>query len=249
MQLKKIHIQLNNLLKKQKKFIGDKYDYSKIKYINSVTKVCVICPIHGEFWIKPNDHLNGRGCKNCFLEKYTRTTEQFIEKAKEIHSDKYDYSKVEYINSKTKVCIICPIHGEFWQTPNSHIQKIGCPKCNESHLEREIRLFLQEHNINFEQQKRFKWLGLQSLDFYLPDYNIAIECQGRQHFIDESFGENTIEPLNKRQERDFRKFKLCENNNIKILYFSNLNINYPYNVIEDKELLLEQIYTTTKNGE
>ena len=73
--------------------------------------------------------------------------------------------------------------GEFWQTPNAHIHlKEGCSRCNESHLECEVRLFLQEHKINFEQQKRFDWLGLQSLDFYLPEYNIAIECQGRQHF-------------------------------------------------------------------
>ena len=55
--------------------------------------------------------------------------EEFIEKAKEIHGDKYDYSKVEYINTKTKVCIICPEHGEFWQTPGSHLNGSGCPEC------------------------------------------------------------------------------------------------------------------------
>ena len=54
----------------------------------------------------------------------------FIEKAKNIHKDKYDYSRVEYIDSKTKICIICPKHGEFWQTPANHLKGCGCPKCS-----------------------------------------------------------------------------------------------------------------------
>lgn len=57
------------------------------------------------------------------------TTEEFIEKARKIHGNKYDYSKVVYVNSQTKVCIICPIHGEFWQRPNDHLNGYGCNKC------------------------------------------------------------------------------------------------------------------------
>ena len=115
---------------------GWKYDYSKVDYKDSHTKVCIICPIHGEFWQKPDNHLNGWGCKKCgrkICAKNTRkTTEEFIKRAKDVHGDKYDYSKVEYINSKTKVCIICnekdkngKEHGEFWQTPDNHY-KYGC---------------------------------------------------------------------------------------------------------------------------
>lgn len=61
--------------------------------------------------------------------KKSKTTEQFVREANEIHHDKYDYSKAEYTNSKTKVCIICPEHGEFWQEANSHLKGSGCPKC------------------------------------------------------------------------------------------------------------------------
>ena len=115
---------------------GWKYDYSKVDYKDSHTKVCIICPIHGEFWQKPDNHLNGWGCKKCgrkICAKNTRkTTEEFIKRAKDVHGDKYDYSKVEYINSKTKVCIICnekdkngKEHGEFWQTADNHY-KYGC---------------------------------------------------------------------------------------------------------------------------
>lgn len=112
------------------------YDYSKVNYVNNKTKVCIICPIHGEFWQKPFLHLKGSGCQKCksksYLERLPNETDQelFIRKANIVHSNKYDYSKVEYINSYTKVCIICPEHGEFWQLPNDHISNHSeCPKC------------------------------------------------------------------------------------------------------------------------
>ena len=95
-------------------------------------------------------------------------------KLKKFIGDKYDYSKVDYINSKTKVCIICPTHGEFWKIPANHLQGQGCPFCKESKLEHKVNEILKSKNIVFEQQKRFDWLGRQSLDFYLPEYNIAI---------------------------------------------------------------------------
>ena len=124
-------------MEKAKKIQGDKYDYSKVNYINSQIKICIICPEHGEFWQTPNSHLQGNGCPICATNnrsmKQTLTTEQFIEKAKQIHGNKYDYSKVEYVNNHTKVCIICPEHGEFWQTPHKHtISKHGCPACGGS---------------------------------------------------------------------------------------------------------------------
>ena len=105
---------------KAKEVHGDKYDYSKVNYINVDTKVCIICPTHGEFLQMPSSHLNGRGCPRCSGNKKL-TTEEFIIKAREINGDKYDYTKVEYVNNSTKVCIICPTHGEFWQTPNGHL--------------------------------------------------------------------------------------------------------------------------------
>lgn len=115
---------------------GDKYDYSKVRYVNSQIKVCIICPEHGEFWQKPNKHLRGRGCRKCAdletAKRLSSTTEKFVACAREIHGDKYDYSKVEYKDSKTKVCIICPEHGEFKQRPNSHLRGCGCLKCSGS---------------------------------------------------------------------------------------------------------------------
>ena len=150
----------NSFIEEAKKVHGDKYDYSKAKYTKAIEKVCIICPIHGEFWQTPNSHLRGQGCPKCGGSKQL-TTKEFIGKAREIHGDKYDYSKVEYVNANTKVCIICPIHGEFWQTPTSHLNSSGCPVCGkgftkeykfnllkEFESEYEFRAFLANNDIN-----------------------------------------------------------------------------------------------------
>ncbi len=121
-------------VKKAKVKHGDKYDYSKINYINLNTKITIICSLHGEFTQRPNEHMKGSGCNNCgrisFANKRCLTTERFIEKAKAVHGDKYDYSKVVYINTNTKVTIMCSSHGEFKQSPNHHLRKKGCKICS-----------------------------------------------------------------------------------------------------------------------
>jgi hypothetical protein len=113
---------------------GKIYDYSKVNYIDNSTKVIIICSIHREFEQTPSCHLSGNGCQKCGKIKshqsQTFTTEEFIENAMEIHGDKYDYSKVEYVNSKSNVIIICKKHGEFEQIPTSHtLQGAGCMYC------------------------------------------------------------------------------------------------------------------------
>ena len=132
-------------IEKAKAVHGDKYDYSKVEYVNSHTKVCIICPEHGEFWQTPSAHIYGEsGCRMCSNEHVSEvqsdTIESFIEKARKKHGDKYDYSKVIYKNSSTKVCIICPIHGEFWQTPNNHLYGKGCEKCAHEYVASKKRI-------------------------------------------------------------------------------------------------------------
>jgi len=108
----------------------DKYDYSKVNYINTETKVLIICKEHGEFEQTPHSHIGERanGCSKC-SKKYSPNNNEFIKKAKKIHKDKYDYSKVEYKNSKEKIIIICKEHGEFEQVASSHLNGKGCRKC------------------------------------------------------------------------------------------------------------------------
>ena len=262
---------------------GDKYDYSKVEYINDRTEVCIICPEHGEFWQKPNSHLQGSNCPKCagnakkttedfikqvqkkfgdiydfskteynglhkpvtviyngkeitteavrFLTSKTpitfervRCQEDFIEKAKKVHCNKYDYSKVEYINNVTPVCIICPEHGEFWQKPAIHLQGSGCKECKISSLEERMMLKLKENNIQFEHIYRPEWLssGLshQSIDLYLPEYNVGIECQGGQHFRNVPLFRDNVES---NIERDIRKYNKC-NDRLKLLYLVDKHI-------------------------
>ena len=118
---------------KAKAVHGDRYDYSKVKYINNQTKVCIICPIHGDFIQRPLDHIQGSGCPECGkvknVESRRKTTDHFIDEARKVHGDKYDYSNVNYESMSKKVCIICKEHGEFWQTPYTHLNGHGCSKC------------------------------------------------------------------------------------------------------------------------
>ena len=118
---------------------GDRYDYSNVIYMKAHGKVEIICRVEGHesFLQTPNSHLNGNGCKFCSIEKRstlkTLTLDEFIEKANKVHGyRRYDYSKVEYKNNKTRICIICHNHNEpyeFLQKPNSHLNGSGCPLC------------------------------------------------------------------------------------------------------------------------
>lgn len=136
-----------------------------------------------------------------------------------MHGDKYDYSLVKYKNAHTKVKIICPLHGEFKQTPNCHVIGSGCPTCNESKGEKEIRTYLKENNIKFKQQKSFpdcKYKYPLRFDFYLPEYNCCIEFNGIQHYEpSEFFGGVDAFELN--QIRDKIKKEYCDNNNIPLI--------------------------------
>ena len=117
-------ININEFISKARLIHGDKYDYSKVNYVNNSTKVCIICPEHGEFWQSPSAHIyQKQGCPKCGLIKSKerkKTTEQFIAEARAVHGDKYDYSKVVYKSNNDKVCIIYKGR-EFWQTPKNHL--------------------------------------------------------------------------------------------------------------------------------
>lgn len=221
-------------IKKAQNKYGDRYDYSKVVYVNNKTKVCIICHQkdkfgneHGEFWQRPNDHLSGYQCPKCGNE-YIPTTDEWIKSAQYVHGDKYDYSKVVYKNAKEKVCIVCPEHGEFWQIPNNHLQGCCCPNCNsdtKSKMEEGINKILSDLEISYERQKTFDWLKNKHhlyLDFYLKDYNIGIEVQGEQHFRPiQKFG--GVQCYNLQKERDTKKEELCKDHNIPILYITKKN--------------------------
>jgi len=179
-------------IEKAIKIHGNKYDYSLCDYINSHTKIKIICTKHGVFEQRPNNHLNGANCSKCEKiiqseKKILSASNNFIEKARKIHGDKYDYSLVEYINNRTKIKIICQEHGIFEQKVNSHLNNHGCPDCNVSKGELKIIEILNDKNINYIFQKSFDDCKNDNerkfkFDFYLPKQNILIEYDGKHHY-------------------------------------------------------------------
>lgn len=227
------------ILKSQNKH-GDKYDYSKVEYVGNKNKVIIICSKHGEFSQRPNDHLTGYGCKKCQYEKTSKknkfTNEIFIEKAKQIHGDKFDYSLVKYNGYEDKIIIVCGKHGEFKQSPHAHLCGIGCPSCRESRGEKKVAEILRKHNIQFERQVTFDDLKDESnlyYDFYLPEHKMFIEYDGFQHYKSISFfgGE---ESFLKRKKHDIIKFKYAVNNGYKILIVRFISLNYLEELLVNK---------------
>lgn len=262
-----------------------KYDYSLSKYVNTRSKLKIICPEHGEFEQTPRCHLQGKGCSQCAPNAKTnqkdilnrlkeqfgdsvdyslvnfKTTREpitlicpehgqfskpvkaifeskhacpkcsgvapvsqnsFIERANEIHCNKYDYSKVKMIKTKEKVTIICNEHGAFEQTPSKHLSGNGCPSCCASSGERLIESFFIKHNIEYQKEYPLLknpetrcWLRA---DFYIPSKNLVIEYDGIQHFkaIDHFGG---LSRLRRTKKLDKLKNDFCEKKDIAIKRF------------------------------
>ena len=212
------------------KYEGE-YDVSLIEeYKCNTQKLPLICKKHGYFEATWNDLSNNHGCQVCGKirnhEVLRKGNEKFINQAKKIHGDKYDYSLLNYINAHKNVQIRCKKCGlTFQMSPHDHLKGKGCPRCNESHLENEVRQYLDLHEIKYIDRcnkRNFTWLDRQHLDFYLPEYNVAIECQGEQHFKSVTFfgGEDGY---NRRNQLDKNKKALCEKHNIKVLYYTHEN--------------------------
>ena len=193
------------------------------------------CTKHNNiFRTKPNWLKQSKfPCRKCYEEHKSEE----IRKKQEVKFKKfleenlngiYDYSEAKYKNNKTKVKLICPKHGEFYVRPDKLMSRHdGCPYCNESHLERETRKSLNENNIDYIAQFSAPWLKNKTnmfIDFFLPNENIAIECQGEQHFIDRSDSLfNAHDAFEEKIARDILKRELCNSHGITLVYVAKSN--------------------------
>lgn len=238
-------------VKRSNKIHNNKYDYSLVDYVNCRTKVKIICKRCGKiFEMVPQDHLDNHGCstcehiigssknRNCIGDK-----ELFIKKARAVHGDKYDYFFVEYVNRKTPVKIVCPEHGEFWQKPSSHTKGYGCSRCKQSLQERIVNKWLEDNKIINEYEKYYpdlKDILPLSYDFYLPDYNLLIECNGRQHYEPVQFNGKTIEEakedLKLQRHHDWLKRKYARDNKINLLIINYKEIDDTCEILNKKLL-------------
>lgn len=207
--------------KKARLIHGDRYDYSKVVYKNNLTPVEIICPIHGSFWQVPYSHLDKKrkvGCPICGRslnqlgnkKKEKEAAESFVEKARKVHGDKYDYSKVVYTGATKKVTIVCPIHGEFSQVASYHISGNGCPKCQNhiSKWEQEVFDFIQSlfpDKLVTQSQKGLVKGRRYEIDIWIPHLRIGIECDGL-HWHSDTFKSSTI--IDKQNESLINNFRL-----------------------------------------
>jgi len=195
------------------------------EYQGKDRKITVRCKIHDyTYQTTPHRLVQGANCKYCYYEREkknkTNKLDKVLSEIKRIHGDKYEYPNIEseYVTSKSKLTIICPIHGEFHQSYNKHVSHHhGCPLCDESYYEKQTAQTLDDLNIKYEREKQFNWLGLQTLDFYLPEHKMALEIQGEFHFQSFTIKNTVVNHMNQ-VRRDERKHKLCEENGVKLIY-------------------------------
>ena len=264
-------LMVDNFIDKARKVHGNKYDYSKVNYVNVYEPVTIICHKkdendveHGSFSQTPKSHYGGGGCPKCGVEKkrqqYSLTTDEFIDRAKKVHGDKYDYSETKYVNALTPVLVICheknkdgDEHGPFLQLPRIHTRGSGCPICASSKGESVIKELLDKQGIKYIQEYQNRYCTsfknktnkctLLEFDFYLSDMNVLIEFDGIYHFKKHHSNTNDdfmSSVLNDREKNNFTKLKGVKL--IRISYLDNDNIvDELINGLKSKE----QLYLST----
>jgi hypothetical protein len=242
----------NQFIKKAIQKHNGFYDYSLVKYIKAQTKVKIICPIHGIFEQQPNNHLFRQRCVYCMGDNVRKarkfTTEQWIEKFKDKHGNRYDYSKVKEFKGSgmlTKIIIICKKHGEFLQRPQTHLQGANCPYCNISKGEDEIEKYLIKNDIEYVREYKFdKCINPKTnkklpFDFFLLKYNMVIEYHGEQHYKKTGHFEQRAGGLEDLQYRDKIKEEFCLQNNILYIEISYKEFENIDKILKEKICVLD----------
>lgn len=228
-------------IERAKKVHNNYYDYSKSNYTRCKDPIIIKCPIHGEFLQTAKSHIKGAGCYKCGKDKSLMTKLKFLERAIRIHKGIYNYDNIEYTDYITKVDIVCPKHGSFFQEPRVHLRGCGCPKCNKI-VSKPETLFLNKMNIPDSKENRQVRIGKYTVDGllnktvfeFLGDYyhgNPSIYKKDQvNNKVHKTFGElfsNTI-----------KKFELLKSQGYDIIYIWekdwNLWVDLPSNVLPVK---------------
>lgn len=203
----------DEFIKRANEVHGNKYDYSLVNYKDTRTKVEIICKEHGSFFQSPNKHMQGNGCPACGRERTAEhnflTLDDFIWKAKNVHGDKYDYSKSLYTGADNKLEIICEKHGKFEQTPHNHLKGTNCPSCGASISKPEIKLkdFIRSFYKGEIITNSKNIIPPMELDIFVPTLNLAIEFNGG-YWHSERF---------KDKNYHLHKYNLCKSKGIRLV--------------------------------
>lgn len=230
---------LKKFIDKSNKKHNKKYNYSKVHYINSTEKVCIICKKHGEFWMTPSAHLNGQKCPKC--QGKGLDTKDIINLCHEVHGDKYDYSKVVFTKMHEKVPIICPKHGIFMQSMSKHIsKKQGCPICAIEERSEKRRSNLNEliKKANIIHENKYDY---SKVDFHNINEKVEIICPKHgsffQRFYDHLHGVGCPRCTHIKSANEIEIFEHIKK------YFPDA-INGDKNILNGKEL---DIFIPSKN--
>nr|DAT67965.1 MAG TPA: endonuclease-like protein [Caudoviricetes sp.] len=201
------------------------YDYSKIEYVDTRTKIKIVCKKHGLFLQTPQKHMMGRGCPTCGRERTIEhnfsNTQDFIKKAKLLHGDLFGYKKVDYRGADIKIEIICKKHGSFFQSPHNHLKGTGCPRCgvSASKFEIEIVNFIKTFYCGEIITNSKDIIPPMELDIFLPEFNLGIEING-MYWHSEKFKEKNYH---------LHKYNLCKDKGIRLISI------WEWEIIKDKD--------------
>jgi len=238
--LEKLRLPISEVIENFQKVHGDRYDYSKVEYVNGTTKVVIICKEHGEFLQTPRGHKHGSNCPKCKIKVPLYNNEKIILEFQKVHGDRYDYSKVEYVNTTTKVVIICKEHGEFLQTPNTHRGTEGCLKCKIRvpvyNNEETIQKFQKIHGDRYDYSK---------VEYLNQNTHVIIICKEHGEFLQT--------PRRHKQGNNCPKCKIrvpVYNNEEIILKFQKVHGDrYDYSKVEYVHSLTKVVIICKEHGE
>jgi hypothetical protein len=217
-------------IEEAKKIHNENYSYNHVHYLSNKIKIIITCPKHGNFEQTPNNHLNGRGCPTCKKFKMILSKEEFFQKAKEIHGNKYNYDNVLYVSSKKPIIIDCPIHGKFSQRAGSHLSGRGCKLCRitilTSNKEKFVKHANSTHNFKYDYEQTYYVKAIEKVNIKCPLHGIFVQ-RPSEHLTghgcpicSESSGEKLIRNYLENNQITFQtQFRILECRNIRPLPF------------------------------
>lgn len=226
----------NEFIQEVKKIYGDKYNYHKIVYINNKSKICIICPSHGEFYKRTDSFLKGSGCQKCFYEDKQQIQKKspllFINQVKQKYGDRYDFTFTSYVNAYTPVKIVCPLHGEIIKTPNTILQNNLCFKCKH----RDTEDFVKEATIIHHNHYEYTHVKYNS-----STEKVLITCKKHGNYYQN--------PITHMKGHGCPKCKTSKGELKIITILDNLNISYKYQkrITIDERLMVFDFYLPHEN--
>lgn len=220
----RLRLSIDIFIKRSNEKHNNKFNYSLVEYTSIMQKVKIICPTHNVFEQRAIEHMRGKGCRAC-VNQVPISRDEYINRFKQKNDERYDYSKFEYIDAKTKSVFICKIHGEFKQLPYSHLAGHHCPKCTDhekiDNIDTFITKVIKVHGLlydyskvkNIENNKQYVEIGCKKHGFFKQSISSHLSGQGCPK-CQSSYGERMVRKILTKNNIEFveqKRFDDCRN--------------------------------------